>query len=65
MIKDFTVHAGHTINLGNFENLKIEASVTFTVEDGEDFAVIKVRAQQDLRALLEETFRAQRSKMRT
>jgi predicted proteasome-type protease len=58
MITQFSVGCSRTINLGNFESLRVEASVTVDCEPGE-FAEMKSAAQAQLRQLLEETYRAQ------
>ncbi len=49
-----------TINLGNFQSLRIEADVTGQVSEDEDLAAAKVALQSELTALLAETYRAQR-----
>lgn len=66
MIKEFSIGCSRTVNLGNFESLRIEASVTIDCisEDpefstGRDLASLKEAAQVELRALLEETYRQQ------
>lgn len=64
MIKEFTVGASHTVNLGNYESLRIEASVTVTVNDGDDLASLKEAAQTELRDLTEKTFVAQHRRNR-
>jgi hypothetical protein len=60
MITQFTIGCSRTINLGNFESMRVEASITFSVEEGDDPATLKVEAQAALRALLEQTYKAQR-----
>ena len=60
MIKQFTVGCSKTINLGNFQSMRIEAAVTWELLDGEDFEYSKGRAQEELSKLLEDTWRAQR-----
>jgi hypothetical protein len=62
MITQFTIGMSRTINLGNFESMRIEASVTIDVQDGDDAQVCKDMAQQELRKLLEDTYRAQSRK---
>ena len=64
MITEFTVGAGHTINLGNFESIRIEATITVAVDpeqqlSDEQWTEVKATAQAELRKLLEETYRAQ------
>jgi hypothetical protein len=58
MITQFSVGTSRTINLGNFESLRIEASITIDCEPG-DFEAAKTSAQVQLRLLLEDTYRAQ------
>lgn len=60
-ITQFTVGTSRTINLGNFESLRIEASVTIVVGD-DDYEQTVKQAQAELRLLLEETYRAQARK---
>ena len=62
MITAFTIGTSRTINLGNFESLRIEASITVDVEvtdDSSDYKRATVAAQANLRELLEDTYRAQ------
>jgi hypothetical protein len=58
-VKEFTVGFGRTINLGNFNSLRIDASVTMEVVSLEEYEALKVEAQKELRELLEQTFKAQ------
>jgi hypothetical protein len=58
-IIEFVVGTSRTINLGNFESLKIEASVTVEVHEGDNLADLRAAAQKELRKLLEETYIAQ------
>lgn len=60
MIKQFSIAAAHTLNLGNYQSFRIEASLTVEVPEGDDFEVLKDKAQTELRRLLEETYRLQR-----
>jgi len=65
MIKEFTVGVSHTINLGNYESMRIEASVAVSVPDDQTYdslVDLKKHAQVELRHLLEETYRTQRRK---
>jgi hypothetical protein len=64
-IKQFTIGASHTINLGNYENVHIEAKIVIDMDDDDDFQGFSEQAQKDLRALLEQTYREQRQKIRT
>lgn len=60
MIKQFSIAAAHTLNLGNYQSFRIEASLTVEVPEGDDFEVLRDKAQTELRRLLEDTYRAQR-----
>ena len=64
MIKSFKVGCARTINLGNYQSLRIEALVEVEVELDPDAAdatwiATKNAAQTELRQLMEETYRAQ------
>jgi hypothetical protein len=56
MITQFTVGCSRTVNLGNFESIRIEAQVVVAVNEEQDFASLKDAAQVELRALMEETY---------
>jgi hypothetical protein len=56
MITAFTIGMSRTINLGNFESMRLEASVTIEVSERENFEDCKIGAQRELRKLLEETY---------
>jgi len=58
MIKEFTVGIKHTVNLGNYESMHVEASVMVTCED-EDWNEVRAQAQGALTQLLDQTFKAQ------
>jgi hypothetical protein len=59
-VKTFTIGCAKTINLGNFQSLRIEASVT--IEEWESWDQARADAQMELRRLLEETYQAQYKK---
>ena len=62
MFKEFTVGFSRTINLGNFESCRVEASMTVALPENvkaEEYDTLRRAAQQELRSLLEETYRAQ------
>ena len=61
-LRELRVGTARTINLGNFENLRVEASLTVTVDDGDDIAAVRAKAQQQLREVMEETYLAQNKK---
>jgi hypothetical protein len=58
-ITEMRIGFTRTINLGNFESAKIEASVTVSVEPDEDTDAVLKRMQIDLRTMVEETWKAQ------
>lgn len=60
MIKQFSIAAAHTLNLGNYQSFRVEASLTIEVPEGDDFEVLRDKAQSELRRLLEDTYRSQR-----
>ena len=60
MIRKFTIAAAHTLNLGNYQSFRIEAALEIEVPEGDDYEVLKDKAQSELRRLLEETYKAQR-----
>jgi hypothetical protein len=59
MITEFKVGAAHTINLGNFESLRVEAHVVVSVPELSAPGELYESAQQQLKILLENTVRAQ------
>jgi hypothetical protein len=59
MISQFSIGTSRTINLGNFESLRLEASITVDCPEDGDFPQMKIAAQEQLRHLLEETYKAQ------
>jgi hypothetical protein len=63
MVTQFTVACSRTINIGNFESVRVEASVTITVPQngGRALEPLKEMAQAELRSLLEQTYRQQYS----
>ena len=60
MIKSFSIAAAHTLSLGNYQSFRIEASLTIEVPEGDDYEVLRDKAQTELRRLLEDTYRSQR-----
>lgn len=58
-ITEIRIGIARTINLGNYESLRLEGSLTAAIQDGDDIAAVKAAAQVELRAMLEETYRSQ------
>ena len=68
MITEFRIGCSKTINLGNFENIRVEASITVSPEEADHVSeaswdACRVAAQSDLRRLLEQTYRFQRKEI--
>ena len=59
MITQFSIGCSRTINLGNFESLRVEATVRVDCPEDGDFPMMKIAAQTQLRQLLEDTYKAQ------
>lgn len=64
MITEFRVGAAHTFNLGNFESFRIEASITISVNEGDDYEALTTQAQAALKEQLTRTYTEQRRKSR-
>lgn len=47
--KEITVGYTYTKNLGNFENVKVDASVTITVEPGQDLDELYNKAYNSMK----------------
>ena len=61
-VKEFTIGVSKTINLGNFQSYRVEASVVWEVDyrTGIEYEQQVTAAQKELRDLLEATYKAQR-----
>ncbi len=59
ILTEFRISFARTINLGNFESARVEASVTLAVAEGDDLQAARTHAETELRVLIEETWRAQ------
>lgn len=55
-----TIGVSKTINLGNYNSMKVEASLVVAPDELDDLTVVKRQAQLELRSLIEETWHAQR-----
>ena len=60
VITEFRISCSKTINLGQYNSIRVEATLTVAVPENDDLTVIKQKAQEELRNLLEETYKAQR-----
>lgn len=52
-----SVSAGLTINLGNYESLRIDSTVTVEVEAGQDLAALRLEMLAEMRTDLAATYR--------
>ena len=43
MIKEFTIATSHTLNLGHYESMKVEASVTVSVSESDNIHINSVK----------------------
>ena len=59
MITEITVGYGKTKNLGNFESLRIDVSLSAKIQEGDDFAAIKKALQVELKQAWQETYNYQ------
>jgi hypothetical protein len=64
MITEFNISTTHTISTGNFESIKVGASVTYNVAecqgDEREIEAIRRGAQVMLKEILRETYAAQK-----
>lgn len=58
-IKQFTIGFSRTINLGNYESARVEAQVTFEMDEHNTFDEALAGAQNELRNLLVQTWKHQ------
>lgn len=65
MIKQFTLGFSRTINLGNYESARVEASITKEVNEEKIPNYVLDETQRELRDLLEETWKKQTKKAET
>ncbi len=59
-IDQLTLTASKTVNIGNFNNIKISAGVTVTIEEGDDMIAVREAVNNELRDAMVATWRAQR-----
>lgn len=48
-VKEITVGFTYTKNLGNFENVKVDAAVTISVEPGQDIDALYDKAYESMK----------------
>jgi len=59
MIREFSVGCSKTVNLGNYNSIRVEASLTLVVPERTTLEAMKPKALEDLRLLLEDVYRSQ------
>lgn len=59
-VKEFKLGCAKVVNLGNYNNIRIEAELTVVVNEPTNFADLKKEAQLELRSMLIETWNEQR-----
>lgn len=59
MISEFVVGCEKVINLGNYQSIRVTARVTVVVPEGDDLMQLRRQAQEELRSMLEETYKSQ------
>lgn len=59
-VKEFTIGCAKVVNLGNYNNIRIEAQLTVVVSEPTNFAELRKEAQLELRQMLVETWNEQR-----
>ena len=59
-IIEIRLDTAKTINLGDFNSIRVQAGVTAELADGDDIAMVKADLQNELRILLDDTYRAQK-----
>ncbi len=60
-LTEIRIGAAKTINLGNYESIRVEAGLTITLQDGDDPDKIVLEAQERLKAMLRTTYKHQLS----
>jgi hypothetical protein len=60
-IKEITIGFARTVNLGNYESARVEASVTWEAEDDLPWDKYMAHLQEELSNLLTKTWNAQRN----
>jgi hypothetical protein len=60
ILKQFMVGCSKTINLGNFQSIKVEAQVFIEVLESDSIEHVRMVAQEELKLLLDQTYTAQK-----
>ncbi len=55
-INEISVEVARTYNMGNYESLKIEGSVTATIEDGDSIDEVREKASEWLKKTIKREY---------
>lgn len=55
-IKGITVGASRTVNLGNYESVKVEGLCTVEIENGDDIALARAAAIDEVKTQMSQIF---------
>jgi hypothetical protein len=58
-ITELRVGVNRTISLGKYEFIRLDAGLTVEIAEGDDLVAVRAALQPELRAILEDTYRAQ------
>jgi hypothetical protein len=57
-VREIRLSVGRTINLGDFNSLRLDAGLTVAVSEGDDLHAIRQEMHQDLEHMIEEAWHA-------
>jgi hypothetical protein len=61
-VKEITVGASRTINLGNYESLKIEGWCTMGLDENDEVGLVRLAAMDEVKTQLKEMYNEFRPK---
>ena len=57
-IKQITVSASRTINLGNYESMRVDGSCTIEIEDPSQIAFARAKALEEVKLQMNEAYKS-------
>jgi hypothetical protein len=57
-LKELKIEVSRTFNLGNYQNLRVEAGLVVSIEAGDDLEVLRARMLDEIRKSLSAAYRA-------
>jgi hypothetical protein len=57
-LKELKIEVSRTFNLGNYSNLRVEAGLVVSIEEGDDLEVLRGKMLDELRKSLSAAYRA-------